>query len=270
MFSADAGEDVERLREALRECVANRIPPREILRLAASPILPSRLPLLLSLPSGLKAYCPAGLLPEAALNAIHIFYSRDYERLEWFTPRAGWRVLDLGAFLGFYTLRACRLVGPGGVVYAVEPLPSHARLISANLRLNSLGNGRLINAAASVSDGPAEIYVPERSINASLVRRYLAGLSRKATPMKVRAVSLDRIVEGAGPFDLVKVDVEGAEGLLLRSRLVEPSHVKRLVVEVHTNVWRPRDLAGCLEERGYSTVIVMSEDTPLQAFLYAY
>jgi SAM-dependent methyltransferase len=56
--------------------------------------------------------------------------------------------VDVGANVGYYTLLASRLVGPGGAVYAVEPIPSTAAMLRANVRLNDCRNVVVIKGVA--------------------------------------------------------------------------------------------------------------------------
>jgi predicted methyltransferase len=56
------------------------------------------------------------------------------------TVRQGNTVLDIGAYVGFYTVLASILVGPTGKVHAFEPLPRNLEYIKEHLRLNNITN----------------------------------------------------------------------------------------------------------------------------------
>jgi len=241
------------------------------LKLAMSCTMPADILLPLKLPMQLRAYCPSHLLPEAWRNALHIFYRLDYEQLREFRPREGWTVLDVGAFIGLYTLRAAKLVGVGGAVISVEPLDVNARYLALNVYVNSLRNVTLVKGCAWVSWGKARIYVPGSAINATLSREYARAMGGASRIIAVRCLPLDSLIEKAGRVDLMKVDVEGAElDLVTGSLKVRPQLVNRVVIEVHTDVVRPSEIAETLEERGYEVFIYLPEDSPLQAFVYAY
>ena len=236
-----------------------------------SPILKRQYPVLLNLPDGLKALCYLNHIEDAWLNMLHIYFCKDYEQIPWFKPRRGWRVLDIGAYIGLYTLRCSKLICSQGLVVSVEPLKESLELLLTNVRLNKLTNVKVINACVSPYEGPNLIYVPQSPINATLTREYVKHVSKDERVEKVKGIGLDYLINRFKPIDLMKIDIEGAElEVLKKSRELQPNYVKRVVVEVHRNVVQPRHIAGVLEGKGYDTALYMPEDSPLQAFLYAY
>jgi len=226
-------------------------------------------PIVLKLPMNIKVYCPLSMLVEVWLNELHVFYLMDYEQCAEFKPRRGWVVVDIGAFLGLYTLRAARLVGPGGLVVSVEPLDEIFKLLSANVKLNELDNVKLVKACIAGEKGERILYVPRSPINASLIRGYaeLMGGARRA--IKVRTTTLEDLLKRIGDVDLLKLDVEGAEMEILTSVYLVPEQVGRLVVEVHADVVRPFSVSRLLEKRGYNVITYLPENTTTQVFIYA-
>lgn len=225
----------------------------------------------LELPMKLRLYAPLSYLPEVVRNVLHVFFYRDYEALSRFRPREGWIVADVGAFIGVYTVRAAKLVGPGGRVVAVEPLPDHVELAALNAAANSLANVRIVEACASDRWGEAELLVPPSPINATLKPEYAEAAEGVKARKRVRLVPLDALLEAEGPLDLLKVDVEGYELDLLRgSKLLAPRYARRLVVEAHTNVAPSALVARELERRGYATAVYLPEGAHEQAFVYAF
>lgn len=242
------------------------------LALSYSPltIARARLPVVLKLPLGLKALCSLDMLLETWRNILHVFYYRDYEQVPGFTPRKGWIVVDVGAYLGLYTLRAAKLVGEEGLVVAVEPLERSFKLLAANVRLNGLGNVAALRRCVASKEGVRKLYVPERLVNATLVRRYAEAMGGIRRAIKAQAITLPDILKRVDPVDLLKLDVEGAEVEILESSKgwIKPSRVRRVVVEVHTDVANPRSVASILEEEGYEVAIYLPEGAPTQAIVY--
>lgn len=123
--------------------------------------------------------------------------------------------IDVGANIGLYALKAARLVGPTGRVLALEPgAEAHARLAS-NLALNAYHWAEPIKAAASDRDGSAVLHhVP---LGDDPQAFSLVANARAVEGEEVETVTLDTLVDGCGlaRVDLIKIDVEGAEALVI-------------------------------------------------------
>ena len=74
--------------------------------------------------------------------------------------KAGDFVIDVGAFVGFYSQRLSRLVGPSGRVWSFEPMPLTYEILSASLQRLGLKNVRAFPCAVSDRDGAATMEVP--------------------------------------------------------------------------------------------------------------
>lgn len=225
----------------------------------------------LRLKNGLTVYSTLGLLEAVLKNTLHVFYYRDYEAVAGFKPKAGWSVVDLGAFVGLYTLKCAKLVGARGRVVAVEPLPENFKLLRLNVTENDFGNVRLLKGCAWVGWGKLVLFQPRSPVNATLRRDYAELMGGVLHRTHAQAFPLDSLLRSLGCIDLLKMDVEGAElDLISGSRCVEPSKVRRIIVEAHPPIVRPSKIARELERRGYSTIIYLPERAPNQAFVYAF
>lgn len=120
--------------------------------------------------------------------------------------RRGDVVVDIGANIGTYAMRAARAVGPGGKVLAFEPLPVNARKLRRAIAMNRASNVDLIEAAAGDSDGSVSLFDGGRESSASIC-------ANEGNRFDVRVVKLDTVVRdsGLGRVDWIKMDIEGAE-----------------------------------------------------------
>lgn len=134
------------------------------------------------------------------------------------TLRPGDVFCDVGANIGYYTVLASRLVGPGGHVVAVEPSPAALRMLRDNIALNGLTNVRVVPAAVAAERGRLALYAPSfgNAGTTSTVAR--EGRSLQA---EVDALPLTQILtqDELARLRLVKIDVEGGEGVVLESIL---------------------------------------------------
>jgi FkbM family methyltransferase len=120
---------------------------------------------------------------------------------------------DLGANLGFFTLLAARMVGPKGKVVAFEADPEVARRAIENVEKNGAENVRIIQRAVWSSTGTvpfcrAEISEsPERGTG-----KVVPPTATGSETISVPCIALDDFVRNERPPDMIKCDVEGAEG----------------------------------------------------------
>jgi len=125
-------------------------------------------------------------------------------------------VYDVGANLGFHSLVAARLAGPAGRVEAFEPVPGNAAALARNAQLNGLGWIAIHNVAVGEWEGEGELLMPgDASWSHLSDRGWHRGTRRQ---LGVRVVTLDTLIERGEirPPDVVKIDVEGSEGAVLR------------------------------------------------------
>lgn len=121
--------------------------------------------------------------------------------------RPGSTVVDIGAYLGFYTLLGAREVGPNGNVYAFECNPVNRRFLLHNLRLNGLQE-RVVTSSSAVADRVGSL--PFFVRNWDLSGGSLWQESEATEVIEVPTTTLDRAV-GGRPVDVVKMDIEGGE-----------------------------------------------------------
>jgi FkbM family methyltransferase len=140
--------------------------------------------------------------------------------------------VDVGANVGYYTLVASKLLGSHGRVYAIEPVPSTAIILKANIKLNDCQNVLVYDVAAWSSEGEVTLEIPKSAYGyASAVRGGNEG--RKVT---VKATTLDEILQDVTSVDLVKIDVEGAEHEVLIGAKKSMDKIKYIVIELTRNI----------------------------------
>jgi FkbM family methyltransferase len=128
------------------------------------------------------------------------------------TLRPGMTVLDIGAHVGWFTLLAARLVGHRGLVFAFEPHPRNFDLLLANVWRNSLANVVCFPWAVGDHAGFGELHAGDTNTGDN--RLYASDEERETIPVRIAA--LDSIGALRPPLDVVKIDVQGAEGAVVR------------------------------------------------------
>ena len=136
--------------------------------------------------------------------------------------REGDTVIDVGAHAGWVSLASSRIVGPTGHVVAVEPSPPLASLIRYHRTVNFASSIVVEEFAATDSLGVADFFIYNQglsSINSlsesSVVRE--APSAARIERICVNTRSLDDYCASKKLIpNLVKIDVEGAELLVVR------------------------------------------------------
>ena len=130
----------------------------------------------------------------------------------------GMVVVDIGANIGYYTLIASRLVGNKGRVYAFEPEPSNYQRLCKNIAANRYENVVSVCKAASNINGTAKLYVnPAHTGSSSFAEDHPVHSTEAPQCCLVETITLDSFFEQIGrdiKVDFIKVDAEGAEGLV--------------------------------------------------------
>lgn len=132
----------------------------------------------------------------------------------------GMTVIDGGANIGIVTMAAAELVGPTGAVVAVEALARNAALVRLSAALNGWTHVSVHHAALDRGNGLRVIDTAAGSngIVAGTVRRLLddgVPADELAAREVVETSTLDELGAPLDQVDLLKLDIEGAEGLAL-------------------------------------------------------
>jgi len=127
--------------------------------------------------------------------------------------RPGMTVVDVGANQGVFTLFCADLVGSTGTVIAFEPDPEMFLTLEANAKASAKTGIELHNLALGSEDGQLTFHISRlnRGDNRLLATRQPSGPNDPT----VRVVALDHMLNGRR-VDLVKMDVQGWEGAVLR------------------------------------------------------
>jgi len=128
--------------------------------------------------------------------------------------------VDVGAYVGFYTLLAAH-ANPAGHVLALEPLPSAFGRLVSNVRRNRLENVEAVECAVSSEEGIAAFHFQDTSVtqdmpaipcSSSLSLKFMAAAAGLISA-PVRVARLERLLDErrTPPVGLMKIDTETTE-----------------------------------------------------------
>ena len=193
---------------------------------------------------GYKSYCRTW----SNFNDLMIMTVHEDDLLQLFHPTKGDVVVDVGAYLGRYTLTSSNLVGKSGRVIAIEGDPSHYEILKKNLKLNKVSNVTDISCMVGSDDmylfvGSEDNYltVISKDMHTNYQddshREFVSGKAKIGNSI-VNLNTLDNLLikeHGISEINWMKIDVEGAELDVLKGAHNILSNSKRinLLIEIH-------------------------------------
>ena len=159
-----------------------------------------------------------------------------------YTPKSEDVVFDVGAHMGFFTLKVARQVKE---VIAFEPDPYNFMFLVQNIKYNNLSNVKAFNYALG-----------ERDCDVFLERRYGYGRTRVTrinTKIQAEMKTLDTLVKQLGLHpDVIKIDVEGYELQVLKgAKKVLTCFKPNLIIAAYHYPTEPKEIANYLSEFGF-------------------
>lgn len=186
-----------------------------------------------------------------------------------FTPKEGDVVLDVGADIGYYTLKAAQCVGSQGTVISVEPDPRNFEVLRRNIWSSRLQNVKLVNCALGSSNGHALFKMQHNPLFSGLVKKpeNRARRVKRAPLVKVEVKTIDKLCSEMGiqRLDWVKIDVESCmSDILLGGFKILKNSSTRLIVEITDN-----ESFDVLSQLGYSFEILSASNSKFGNFYAA-
>jgi FkbM family methyltransferase len=176
--------------------------------------------------------------------------------------------IDVGANVGGYALSIAARAGPRARVLAVEPQPDIYERLVYNIRQNPFATVKAIDCAISDEDGEITLFLPEHNRGETSMR--VVHLESAGARLRVPARTLLNVVgsEGFDRLDAVKIDVEGAEDLVLEPFLRDApeSLWPRLVVIGHTHGRWSESLVNMLAQCGYRQILKARTNSVYERF----
>jgi len=149
--------------------------------------------------------------------------------------RPGMTFYDLGANIGFFSLIAARLVGPGGHVVCFEADPEIAERLRENLARNNFPHAIVEQKAVWSKAGTVSFERVDSSTSPDRGLGHVSGGMGAPNLISVEATTLDDYTLTHPAPDFLKCDVEGAEAEVFRgANGLLSSKRPRLLIEMHS------------------------------------
>lgn len=189
------------------------------------------------------------------------FYQNNILIDEIFKLKPNQNFLDVGANIGYYSILASKIVGRNGRVYSFEPsLREFFRLIK-NIDLNKCTNIIPLNIALSDSNNELSFSIAEGHTGLNSMKIYDNSVRKRI--QLTRTIRLDNLFCSENiKFHIVKIDVEGAELLVLKGMedLLKSKNIDKIIIEITPRFFNlfnysKKDIYEYLEQFGYQPTI---------------
>ncbi|HEY2712915.1 MAG TPA: FkbM family methyltransferase [Chthoniobacterales bacterium] len=151
-------------------------------------------------------------------NIVYDLYELNEREFILSQLREGETVIDLGANIGFFSILMAGKVGKSGSVYAFEPLPKNAGLLARSIAENHFDDRVILERAAiGAEPGQLDLISPRRTDNwgGAYLRLGEMNVPQDHEAISVPVLRLDDY-RLRRPVSFIKIDVEGAEALVIR------------------------------------------------------
>ena len=158
-----------------------------------------------------------------------VFQHRYYEFPLSFAPET---VLDLGANIGFTSIYLSKKY-PDADIACVEPMPNNIKLLNKNL-LNNNVNVMIVPKAISTENGMVNMQIAPMDYGHK-IQGITFGRDVGGDVIQVESVSVPSLMRDFGwkRVGLLKIDIEGYEGILLKEKCEWLNLIDSICIECH-------------------------------------
>lgn len=195
-----------------------------------------------------------------ALDIIKRYYGpkdekRSQEEGKYYDLKKGDVVVEAGAFIGFYVMRAAELVGESGKVIAIEAVPENFEIMKRNIEANGLKNVILINKAVWNTSKKIKFFREGKQVGS--ITQEVVSTDKF---IEVQANTIDEMLRenGISKIDFIRIQLNGVELEALEGMNDTLNHhPKVLVAGIYTRNGVPVQtlLKDFLDKKGFKTQI---------------
>ena len=174
--------------------------------------------------------------------------------------KPGMHVLDIGANFGYYTLRMAQQVGQSGSVHAFEANPAIARKLVKSVAVNGYSPWTTVRQIALSDKHGEHLFAFDPYFSGG--GAFAAASDGIREELMVRTAPLDDLLPATLEIDVIKMDVEGAEGLVLAGgdRIFSGRGLRAVVTEFTPGALQrymaPRDFLDYFLARGFAMSLI--------------
>jgi len=162
-------------------------------------------------------------------------------------------IIDIGANVGYYSLKFSKMMGVTGQILAIEPDPDTCSILEQNCTLNNFKNIEVLNLAISDKNDIINLFQDKSHSGKSSV----FSNSDDGKAVKITTQTLDSLTEKRfSTIDFIKIDTEGAELSILKGAAKTLKITNKILIELHEEILEknqqdPLEIKTILESNGF-------------------
>lgn len=168
-------------------------------------------------------------------------------------------ILDLGANAGFTSIYYSKLF-PCADIACVEPIPENIQALKENLNLNRI-DASIFSSAISINSGSLKMALSEHDYGHKVSQIQFGKEMDELTTIEVQATTMNDIMQKLSwkNIDLLKIDIEGYEGVLLSQNNSWIAVVNIVVMEIHEGI-DVEKIKGIMNSFGMTFYLIKNEN----------
>jgi len=190
---------------------------------------------------------------------LEMFQDEVYEKV--WRPQKGDTVIDIGAYVGMFTVKASKLVGPEGKVIAIEPEPNAFSLLKENTK--TLNNVMLVRKAIWNTVGTFKLHYSEAPGWCALTESW-------EKYIEVETTTLNKLLDELKLLrvDFLKLDAEGAEFKILEKSSDALNKIERLAIATYHKLPEGEDIMRKVKDFLQNSGFTVIQKRGLRGYTY--
>jgi FkbM family methyltransferase len=166
---------------------------------------------------------------KAILRDVYLRHlsQRPHRQHAYYKYKPGDTVVEIGAFLGYYSMWVAMQVGLTGKMIAIEAIPEYVRILKENLK--PFPQAEVIEKAAGNYQGTGKIYVGARQ-TCGMREDVVAQFNETVSAIEVEVDTVDNILADYDSIDMMIIQVNGTELDVLEGMENTLPKIKNIVV----------------------------------------
>jgi FkbM family methyltransferase len=190
------------------------------------------------------------------------YYKKNYPELFFLEKiiKNGDTCIDIGANLGYYSVKMSKLCGATGKVYSVEPIPLFNKIWEKNVKKSGFPNLELLPYALGAEQGTVKMGMPEKNglVHHGMTKIISSTNEKYATLFEVTMKIPNELFKNITHLDFIKCDIEGYEFIAFSNMLDIIRKFSPIIQTELSGIENRKKVIALIESEGYKTYILQN------------